>query len=305
MRIVFMGTPDFAVPSLTALAAKHEVVQVVTRPDAIRGRGKIAEPSAVKIAAHDLGLPVIETARMTSDSIEKIIACAPDILVVVAFGCIIPDELLSSVPLGGINVHASLLPRLRGAAPIQRAILAGDTLTGVSIMRVVHELDAGAWCRQSSCEIGTKTTAQLTFELAHLGAHELSCALNDIAAGTVCWHEQDAEQATFAAKITKQEMKLDPHDSARQNVLRVQASSDTAPARARIAGRGVRVLLAREAKEAEPEASVVEIQKGHLYLGCSDGALEVLELRPDGKRAMDASAFAAGLHESAYTWERL
>ena len=106
MRIVFMGTPDFAVPSLTALAAKHEVVQVVTRPDAIRGRGKIAEPSAVKIAAHDLGLPVIETARMTSDSIEKIIACAPDILVVVAFGCIIPDELLSSVPLGGINVHA-------------------------------------------------------------------------------------------------------------------------------------------------------------------------------------------------------
>ena len=100
-------------------------------------------------------------------------------------------------------------------------------------------------------------------------------------------------------------MKLDPHDSVRQNVLRVQASSDTAPARARIAGRGVRVLLAREAKEAEPEASVVEIQKGHLYLGCSDGALEVLELRPDGKRAMDASAFTAGLHESAYTWERL
>lgn len=98
---------------------------------------------------------------------------------------------------------------------------------------------------------------------------------------------------------------IDPHDGARQNVLRVQASSDTAPARARIAGRGVRVLLAREAKEAEPEASVVEIQKGRLYLGCSDGVLEVLELRPDGKRAMDASAFAAGLRESAYTWERL
>ena len=134
-----------------------------------------------------------------------------------------------------------------------------------------------------------------------MGARELSCALNDIAEGTVCWHEQDAEQATCAAKITKQEMKLDPHDGARQNVLRVQASSDTAPARARIAGRGVRVLLAREAKEAKPEASVVEIQKGHLYLGCSDGALEVLELRP----AMDASAFAAGLRERAYTWECL
>lgn len=305
MRIVFMGTPEFAVPSLQKLAEDHEIVKVFTRPDAVRGRGKTLKPSPVKRAAYALGLSVSEAGRITPEIVEQIQDLAPDVLVVVAYGCIIPDALLESIPFGGINVHASLLPRWRGAAPIQRAILAGDSVTGVSIMRIAHELDAGAWCRQSSCEIGHKTAIELTTELAHLGARELSCALGEIAAGSVCWHEQSSALATVAAKVTKQEMRLDPVDDACANVLRVQASSDAAPARACIAGRGVRVLLAEKASEVSVAPGAIEICKGHLYLGCSKGALEVRELRPDGKRAMSASAFAAGIHNESLTWERL
>ena len=161
MRIVFMGTPEFAVPSLKAVAAAYDVALVVTRPDAVRSRGKKLEPSPVKACALDLGLPVLEAKRMDAEAIDAVRAAAPDLICVVAFGCILPDELLAVAPLGAINVHGSLLPRWRGAAPIQRAILAGDEKTGVSIMRVAHDLDAGAWCRQVSTPIGTKTASQL------------------------------------------------------------------------------------------------------------------------------------------------
>ena len=121
MRIVFMGTPEFAVPSLKAVAAAYDVVLVVTRPDAVRSRGKKLEPSPVKACALDLGLPVLEAKRMDAEAIDAVRAAAPDLICVVAFGCILPDELLAVAPLGAINVHGSLLPRWRGAAPIQRA----------------------------------------------------------------------------------------------------------------------------------------------------------------------------------------
>jgi methionyl-tRNA formyltransferase len=174
MRIVFMGTPEFAVPSLKAVAAAYDVALVVTRPDAVRSRGKKLEPSPVKACALELGLPVLEAKRMDPAAIEAVRAAAPDLICVVAFGCILPDELLAVAPLGAINVHGSLLPRWRGAAPIQRAILAGDEKTGISIMRVAHDLDAGAWCRQVATPIGTKTAGQLFDELAHAGAPSLS-----------------------------------------------------------------------------------------------------------------------------------
>ena len=132
MRVVFMGTPDFAVPSLKALAAAgHEVPLVFTRPDAVRGRGKKLVPSPVKAAAEKLGIPVFETSRMTPEAKAALAEAAPDVVCVVAFGCILPDDVLAAAPLGAVNVHASLLPRWRGAAPIQRSILAGDERTGV------------------------------------------------------------------------------------------------------------------------------------------------------------------------------
>lgn len=304
MRVVFMGTPEFAVPSLTVLAARHDVALVLTRPDAVRGRGRALEPSPVKAKALELGLQVMETKRMTSEVLEAIRAAEPDVIAVAAFGCILPDEVLSAAPLGCVNVHASLLPRGRGAAPIQRAVLDGDEVAGVSIMRVVHDLDAGAFCRQVGVEVGEKGCASLMAELAELGASELVAALDDIAAGTATWTEQDEAQVTYAAKVTKDEMRLDPVDSARANARRVQASTDAAPARLVVAGKGVRAMRARACDDIEAAAGSVVLPKGRVILGCADGALELLRVRPDGKREMDASAWAAGLRGPALVWGR-
>lgn len=303
MRVVFMGTPDFAVPSLSAVAAAHEVALVVTRPDAVRGRGRTLEPSPVKARALELGLPVLEARRMTPEALEAVRAAAPDAICVVAFGCILPDELLAMPRLGTVNVHASLLPRWRGAAPIQRSILAGDAETGVSIMEVAHELDAGAWCRQAHVAIGEKGAEELTAELAAAGAEELVAALGQIEDGTAVWHEQDEAAVTYAAKVTKAEMRLAPAAGAGELARRVQASGDTAPARAVVCGRGVRVLAARVASDAVGEGAVL-VDHGRVVLGCADGsALELLSVKPDGKRAMDASAWAAGLRGAEPRWE--
>ena len=303
MRVVFMGTPAFAVPSLEAVAAEHEVALVVTRPDAVRGRGKALEPSPVKASAEGLGLAVLEATRMTPEALEAVRAAAPDVVCVVAFGCILPDELLEMAPLGAVNVHASLLPRWRGAAPIQRSVLAGDAETGVSIMRVAHELDAGAWCRQARVAVGEKDLDALTAELAAAGASELTAALAELAAGATVWHEQDEAQVTYAPKVTKAEMRLSPDAPAAELARRVQASGDTAPARCSVAGRGVRVLAARVAEGAPAlAAGEVLVSHGRVYLGCSEGTLEALSVKPDGKRAMEASAWAQGLRGEGLTW---
>ena len=303
MRVVFMGTPSFAVPSLSALAAHHEVTLVVTRPDAVRGRGKVLEPSPVKARALELGLSVLETNRITPEALQAVRDARPDLIAVAAYGCILPDELLKVAPLGCVNVHASLLPHGRGAAPIQRAVLEGDERAGVSIMEVVHELDAGPYCRQASVEVGEKDCASLMAELAKLGASELLCALDQIEAGTVEWTAQDEAQVTYAAKVTKAEMRLDPEDDARTNARRVQASTDAAPARLLVAGKGVRALHARATSE-KVAAGEVSLPKGRVLLGCSDGTLELLLVKPDGKREMEASAWAAGLRGASLEWGR-
>lgn len=306
MRVVFMGTPDFAVPSLKKIAHDHQVALVITRPDAVRGRGKTLEPSPVKKCAQELDLPVLEANRMTSEVISAMRKVQPEVLCVVAFGCILPDEVISLAPYGALNVHASLLPRWRGAAPIQRTILAGDAVAGVSIMKIAHELDAGDWCKQASCEIGSKNTEQLTNALAHLGADALSEALFELKDGSLEWQEQDEREVTFAPKVTKQEMKLTPEDSARVNVLRVQASSDAAPARVSIGGRSLRVLSAQLApSDVSVAQGSVAVQDHRLFLGCAEGSIELLKVRPDGKRSMDAQSFVAGLQKSQMTWQKL
>ena len=265
MRIIFMGTPDFAVPSLRALASRHEVTLALTRPDAVRGRGRRLEPSPVKVAAGELGIPVVETKRVTPEVLDRLRAERPDAICVAAYGCILPDEVLGIAPLGCVNVHGSLLPRWRGAAPIQRAILAGDERAGVSIMRVAHDLDAGAYCRQASTEVGEKGCDDLMSELAQLGASELLAALD--------------------------------------NRRRVQTSSDAAPSRLEVSGRGLRAMRASVAPgDVSVAGGEVLVRKGRVFLGCSDGALELLRVKPDGKREMEASAWAAGLHAKALTW---
>ena len=304
MRIVFMGTPEFAVPSLRALAGAHDVRLVLTRPDAVRGRGRRLEPSAVKAAATELGIDVLETKRITDDVMAAIRAAEPDAVVVAAFGCILPDAVLTAAPLGCVNVHASSLPRWRGAAPIQRAILSGDARAGVSIMRVVHDLDAGAYCRQADVEVGEKSCPQVMGELAELGARELLTALDQMADGTAEWVEQDESKVTYARKVEKAEMLLDPAATALDNRRRVQTSLDAAPARMAVAGRGVRVLAARLAGDEASQGEVI-VRHGRVIAGCADGAIELLRVKPDGKREMEASAWAAGLHQSQLAWEHV
>lgn len=304
MRIVFMGTPEFACPSLSAVSKSHDVVRVVTRPDAVRGRGKRLEPSPVKALAGELGLAVTEASRMTPEVMDELRAAKADLCVVAAYGCILPDELLEMFPLGCVNVHASLLPRWRGAAPIQRAVLEGDELAGASIMRVVHELDAGAYCAQVSTAVAGKTSSELLDELGHLGAEALVEAIGRIADDTAVWTEQDESLVTYAHKIEKAEMRLDPADGALANVRRVLASTDAAPARCEVAGKGVRLMRAMTCDDALAAGEVL-VSHGRVALGCADGALEVLDVKPDGKREMQASAWAAGLRADHLTWGRI
>lgn len=307
MRVVFMGTPQFAVPSLEALAAAHEVALVLTRPDAVRGRGRRLEPSPVKAAAERLGLPVVEASRIDAAVLGRLAAVAADVLCVAAYGCILPDEVLTMAPLGCVNVHASLLPRWRGAAPIQRAILAGDERTGVSIMRIGHGVDTGAYCAQASCTVAGKTADELTAELAQIGADLLVCTLPTLADGSAVWTEQDEALVTHAAKVTKAEMRLDPGMSAHACVSRVLASSDAAPARCVLAGKPVRIMAAAVAAPDAPvlAAAEVTVASGRVWLGCADGAFELCAVKPDGKRAMEASAWAAGQRGTSLTWQAL
>lgn len=299
-----MGTPEFAVPALRLLAAEHDVALVLTRPDAVRGRGKKLVPSPVKDAATELGIPVLDTSRITDEVRERLAAARADIFCVAAYGCIIPDDVLTMPAFGIVNIHASLLPRWRGAAPIQRAILAGDEFAGVSIMRIGHGVDTGAYCSQAKTVVDAKNTEQLTQELAELGGNLLLDTLPKIADGSAVWTEQDEALVTHAAKVSKTEMRLDPSHSAADNVRRVLASSDTAPARCTIAGRGVRVLAAAPCDEGVGEGEL-SVSRKRVLLGCADAAFELLEVKPDGKRAMPASAWAAGLNGADPVWSVL
>ena len=307
MRVVFMGTPDFAVPSLRELASRFEVVLVLTRPDAVRSRGKKLEPSPVKAAALELDIPVMEATRITPEVMDRLHEAEADIFCVAAYGCILPDEVLHMATLGIVNVHASLLPRWRGAAPIQRAILAGDEHAGISIMRIGHGVDTGAYCAQASCSVAGKTADELTAELAQLGADLLCDTLPALADETAVWTEQDESLVTHAQKISKAEMRLDPQERALVNLRRVLASSDAAPARCIAAGKPVRIMraVAADGDASMCAAGELVCQSKRIYIGCSDGVLEVTSVKPDGKRQMDASAWAAGLHGDGLTWGKL
>lgn len=306
MRVVYMGTPSFASAILLELdGSAHTIEAVITMPDAPRSRGKALEPSSVKITASALNLDVIEASSLRDQEIEdRIRRMNPDAIVVAAYGAILPPEILEIPRHGCINVHASLLPRWRGAAPIERAILSGDKMTGVSIMQMESGLDTGAYAVQVATTVAGKSSTALTEELASLGAESLLDVLNRLDdGGDVQWIAQDESEVTYADKIRKEELLLDPTEPAAVNEARVRASSDTAPARARIGGRGVRILAAEASITVAPEGSVTS-SEGVLLLGCADTALAVTAVRPDGKNTMEAIDFSRGL-KSDSTWERI
>ena len=296
MRIVFMGTPAFALPALDALAhSTHDLVCVYTRPDAASGRGKALRPSPVKARAEELGAEVRCPASLRDEDEQAALAeLACDLVVVAAYGLILPREVLDIPRLGCVNIHGSLLPRWRGAAPVQRAVLAGDAQVGACLMRMEEGLDTGVFHEAGRTEVGLKGAAELSDEIAHMGAAELVRALPAIEDGSYVWERQDDAQATYAEKIEKAELLLDPGLSCAQFMRRVQASGHSAPARCVVCGRETAVLAARPADDALAAGGVC-LGKKRIALGCADGAVEILQVKPQGKKAMEASAWAAGL----------
>lgn len=317
MRVVFMGTPAFAATILEDLVQQHEVVAVYTRPDAVRGRGKKLEPSPVKQVALRYDLPVFTPRTLRDATVQQELAAfQPDVICVAAYGAILPKEVLDLPQYGCLNVHGSLLPRWRGAAPVERAILAGDEEAGVCIMRMEEGLDTGAYCVCRIAQVEHKNAEELMDELANLGSHALLTALVHVQNGVDDWTEQDESQVTYAEKIAKGELNLTPTDDAVTLVRKVRASGEAHPSHACIAGRPVTVLSLRNIEgdaqacelAADIEPAQVRFVGKRLFLGAADGAVEVLEVKPNGKQAMDAKAFAAGIQGikgASLTWEEL
>ena len=317
MRIVFMGTPDFAASILIELKEQHDVIAVYTRPDAVRGRGKTLVASPVKKVALEAGIDVFEPKTLRGEEeIARLRELAPDAICVAAYGMILPQEVLDIPPYGCLNVHASLLPKFRGAAPIERAILAGEREAGVCIMKMEAGLDTGDYCISRSCEIADMSSERLTDELADKGACALISALYEIEQGQVRWTEQNDEDATYAPKIEKGELNLDPSATAFTNQRRVQASSSAHPSRCILADKTVTLvrtslLGSDEAKDLGIEGmqtGMVAFVRKRLFIGCADGALEVCAIKPDGKKEMDAASFASGVQDiksGTKTWEQV
>lgn len=247
MRIVFMGTPAFAATILKHLLASkmHDVCAVFTAPDAVRSRGSHLETSAVGCIARDADVPLYQPASCKNPQlIDTLAALQPDVICVAAYGMLLPEALLNVARYGAINVHASLLPRWRGAAPIERAILAGDTYAGVCSMRMTAALDAGDFCFPKRVALGELSYDELSEQLACLGAQSLLECLDALVENSVEWQAQDHTLVTYAHKLTKDELYLSPDDTALQACRKVRASSNAHPARALLAGRPVRVMKA-------------------------------------------------------------
>lgn len=298
MRVVFMGTPEFAVPILTALRTDHDVVAVYSRPDRPSGRGRKLVVTPVKAAALAAGLPVRQPERLRDEGeTELLAALVPDVIVVAAFGAILPRPVLDIPRFGCVNVHASLLPRWRGAAPIQRAILAGDVETGVSIMRMEEGLDTGPWCAQQSVGVADKDADELGRELAGMGACLLSQVLPHLSDGSLLWHAQDDVQATYASKVTADDVSVGPYLTVCEFLARVRASGPSAPCRLRLGDRNLTIIAAEVSPTKDPAELVTPGRArcaGHLDLGCADGSVRLARVVPEGRGEMAGDAFVRG-----------
>lgn len=292
MRIVFFGTPEFAVPSLDAVAREHEVVLVVAQPDKPAGRGMKMQAPAVAVRARELGLPLLQPPRIRNEEfLGEVARVAPDCGVVVAYGKILPKALLDIPQHGFLNVHGSVLPLWRGAAPIQRSIEAGDSVTGVTIMRVDEELDHGPMLRIETTEIGAdERTPQLAQRLSVIGGEALATVLREVENGTAVETEQDHARATVAPKIDKREGAITFDEPAHAIYNRFRAF-DPWPG---IAFRELKLTDVRPADGNASPRTVLEIDDG-VVIACGAGALRILEMQRPGKPRTPAAAVARGL----------
>lgn len=291
MRLAFMGTPEFAVPTLDALvAAGHEVVTVYTQPPRPANRGKKLTPSAVQARAEELGLYVRTPVSLrNAEAQAEFAALNLDVAVVAAYGLILPQAILDAPKHGCLNVHGSILPRWRGAAPVQRAILAGDAKTGVMVMQMEAGLDTGPVRATTEIEIGQKTTGEMTAELAELGAELMAVVLNDVAAHPPV--PQPDEGITYAAKIDKAETRMDFSASAEQVERQVRAFNPAPGAWFEFEGERYRVLSA-ELSVKNGAASTVLDDK--LTIACGTGAICPTFIQRAGKPAMQTADLLRG-----------
>lgn len=290
MKIVFLGTPEFAVESLDAIIkAGHEVAAVVTATDKPAGRGHKLLPSAVKQYALEHGIEVLQPAKLRDpEFLNRLRKINADLFVVIAFR-MLPEEVWAMPPMGTVNLHASLLPRYRGAAPINRAVMAGEKQTGVTTFLLQHDIDTGDILRQEAIEIADdENVGSVHDRLMHLGARVTVETLADLAAGIAKPAKQADEQATAAPKIFKDDCRITAEMTAEQarNHIRGLSPYPGAWTDSLLNGQVVKVFEAKHASDRKP---------GHLYMEFADGALELIEIQPAGKKRMPSTDFLRGL----------
>ena len=290
MRVIFMGTPEFSVSALQAVAAAHEVVCVYTQPPREAGRGQKPRPSPVQVAAEALGIEVRYPRSLKGDDAQaEFAALGADVAVVVAYGLILPQAVLDAPRLGCLNIHASILPRWRGAAPIHRAIMAGDAETGVAIMQMEAGLDTGPVLAEARTPIGAEeTTADLHDRLAAMGADLIVDVLGRLPMAAV---PQPAQGVTYASKIDKAEARIDWSRPAAEVDRLIRGLSPFPGAWCEIGEERVKLLRSRQVPGQGAPGEVL----GGFRIACGDGAIEVLQAQRAGKRPMDATEILRGM----------
>lgn len=291
LRIVFAGTPDFAARHLERLLGdKFQIVSAYSQPDRPSGRGKKLVPTPVKAVADAQGIPVRQPLRLDAEAVDELAGDKPDLMIVVAYGLLLPPAVLALPRLGCINVHASLLPRWRGAAPIERALLAGDAETGICIMQMDAGLDTGPVLARASTPITPHDNSDsLTRRLVELGCDTLVATLEQIATGRACAIPQPAEGVTYAHKLRKEEAAIRWTESAEVIDRQVRAFYPRSPAYCLYREQRLRILraqpLADVAAKQEP-GTVLDINPDAMIVACGRGALRIVELQLEGKNPM-------------------
>ena len=290
MKLVFMGTPEFSVPVLRELAQAHDIVAVYCQPPRPAGRGKAERPSAVQVCAEALGLPVRHPVSLRSEEVQhEFAALGADAAIVVAYGLILPQQLLDAPRLGCLNIHASLLPRWRGAAPIQRAIMAGDRETGVCIMQMDAGLDTGPVLAREALAISAEdTTATLHDRLSQMGARLIVQTLERLPLPAV---PQAIEGVTYAAKIDKAEARVDWTRPAAEVARMIRGLSPFPGAYTMVKGERLKLLNARETTGSGQPGQVLR----GFTIACGQGAVEITQAQREGKRAVPAEELLRGL----------
>lgn len=295
MKVVFMGTPDFAVPALERLIKEHDVVCVYTREPKLSGRGNKLNKTPVHLVAEANGIEVRTPKTLRNiDEQQKFAALKADVAVVAAYGLILPLPVLEAYPFGCLNLHASLLPRWRGAAPIQRAVEAGDAKSGVTVMQVAEGLDTGDMLLKGEVEITSTTTGgELHDKLAFVGADLISAVLSDIKSFTPQPQPQDG--ACYAAKIDKSECKLDFNQKAEVLCRKIRAFNPYPAMFFEYGGERFKVLEAHKAEKYAPAGTIIE-ENNSLLIACADGALNITQIQRQGKKLMSIGELLRGFH---------